>query len=198
MNSKPPDPERTPITLKQFIDDNQRLLSVVGIFAALLLLSNQVAKTRFSGLITFGLFNCLTLLWLELFAQFPDKANSSRATWRLDWFNWGVRVTLLFLLGYWLLLFEESFGPSIIIWPCAFGLVFLTHVILEKTGLSARFLRRSRFLSFLVALVVLVLGSWFGVWLSGRVHGPIHLVMDDLRQGIRQGLMDSTAVKPPK
>lgn len=106
-----------PLTLKQFIDENQRLISVVGVFGALLLFSNQLTGNRFSGLIAFGLFTCLMALWVELHAQFPRDNSGIPKSGRLRFFEWGTLVTMTMVVGYWYLLFEEIFGLTALFWP---------------------------------------------------------------------------------
>lgn len=196
MSAEEPNQEqmKLPLTLKQFIDDNQRLISVVGVFGALLLFSNQLTRAHFSGFVIFGLFTCLTVLWFELHAQFPKENSGVPTTQRLRWFKWGIEATLIFVFGYWLLLFEESYGSAVIVWPIMFGFLIGMNKLAEKTGFARRFLSRAKALPYVYAFIMLMLGSVIGTQIAKRVHKPAHEVMNELRSSIRTGALDTTRV----
>lgn len=63
-------------TLKEYIDENDKLLSVLGVFSALTLFFNGNADNNFTkALAVLSLFLTF-LIWMEVWINFPRKNNS--------------------------------------------------------------------------------------------------------------------------
>lgn len=110
---KPPDKP----TLHSFIEDNHKLITVLGVFTALTMFAANLTLKPMGLFLSF-LFMTLTLiLWLELLGRFPSKG----AGWRVDWFESILSLTVLVFLVYWLLDFRTIWKNVLII--LVFGLV---------------------------------------------------------------------------
>jgi len=188
----PDDEARAPKqTLKGFIDENHRLISVLGVFAALILFALQLKLGPFTGLMIAGLFTCAMLLWVELLLQFPKDASG-----RLGLFEAGIQATMLVIVLWWLLVMEKLLGVALVFCAAWVGLMYLTGAAAEKVLVLKRF-RATRFgkgrLGALVFGLVMVLAcAAIAARLSTWAYPAVHEAMTSLGSGLRTVGVDST------
>lgn len=111
--------EQRPSTLAEFVEANHKLLSTVGIFAALTLFSSNLPFKGLGYLLAFVFLSATLLLWVELLVRFP----SQRGNWRLVWFENLLSFGVAGLVAYWLV----GFRP---IWRK--GLFFLIGILVAS------------------------------------------------------------------
>ena len=164
-------------TLHSFIEENHKLITVLGVFTALTVFAANLTLKPM-GLILSFLFMTLTIiLWLELLGRFPSKG----AGWRMDWFENILSFTVLALLVYWLLDFRSVWKSVLIV--LVFGLVLqgvsaamrrlnaFNRIFHAKPG-EKRTLRYAVWLVLVVASVALAIGvaalvtPWINSWLD--------------------------------
>jgi len=90
------DKDKSP-TLFDFIEENQRLITVLGVFTALTVFSSNLPLKPFGYVLSFMFMSLTVLLWLELWQKFPTKSGS----WRLTVFENVLPFTVLAVIAYW-------------------------------------------------------------------------------------------------
>jgi len=91
------------LTLGQFVEDNHKILSVLGIFTALSVFSSNLALKPLGGFLSLLFLTLTVLIWLEVWQRFPSKSGSAR----LSWFENILSVTIFLVIFYWLLEFRR-------------------------------------------------------------------------------------------
>jgi len=79
----PPDQKPPPPTLFQYIEENHKLITTLGVFTALTLFSRQITNGIFANLLSVLSLTLSLIVWLELSGRFPSKMG----TYRLYWFE---------------------------------------------------------------------------------------------------------------
>lgn len=101
-DNKTPLKESNKITLKQFIDGNHKLLTVIGVFAALTAFFSS--KREISIYLSFFSFIMLLLLCWELWVSFPKSEESST---NIKVFEYFFMLLLLSLSGQILISYKD-------------------------------------------------------------------------------------------
>lgn len=86
-----------PTSLAAFIEENQRVITVLGVFTALTVFASNLRPVEFGQFLSSLFLTLTTLIWLELWGRFPSGGGS----WRLSWFENMLSMTVLVLVGYW-------------------------------------------------------------------------------------------------
>ncbi len=94
-------------TLGQFIEDNHKVLSMLGIFTGLSVFSSNLVLKPLGGFLSFLFLTLTLLIWLEVWQRFPSKSGSAR----LSLFENVLAVTILLVFFYWLVEFRRI-APS--------------------------------------------------------------------------------------
>lgn len=94
--------ESTKITLKRFIDDNHKLLTIIGVFTALTAFFSS--KRDFGIFASFFSFIMLLLLYWELWVNFPKSEESST---NLQVFEYFFMLLLFALAGEFLIFYKD-------------------------------------------------------------------------------------------
>ncbi len=91
------------VTLREFVEENHRLISVLGVLVALSAFSSGLRPGNL-GLTLASVFLAMAVLvMLELWTAFPR----GHATKRLEWFGVGMLATMGLVSVYWLLAFRQ-------------------------------------------------------------------------------------------
>jgi hypothetical protein len=191
---KPP-PPKLKLKLKPFVDRNQKLLSVFGVFAALVIFAQQMEVGVLGGALQVMLLTCFVVLGIELIRQFPRHSELPLTVFQLS-----LQVAMAVLTVYWVLRMESWYGHMVL-----FGPLFAW-----TGGVLFAFLRRRlrqgiergwgswKLVSMAVAIIVLVTG--WGVALSkltASVYPPVHKGFDFVRDRLDlmpAAMPDTTAV----
>lgn len=88
----------SPMTLSEFIEDNHKLISVLGIFSAITVFSASLDFLPGKQFLTGMLLTLSVLLWIELVGKFP----SEKVTGLLTWFENILSLTVAFIVISWL------------------------------------------------------------------------------------------------
>jgi hypothetical protein len=90
-------------TLKKFIRENKDLISVLGIFAALALFSQNLIGGKIGTGMSFLFFSGFMLTWFELWGTFPSKRGSEL----LVWFETDIVLIGFLVFLYWVFRLKE-------------------------------------------------------------------------------------------
>lgn len=96
-----PPPRKT--TLFAFVEENQKLLTVLGVFTALTVFAASLPLKPLGSILSFLFMTLTVILWQELLERFPAKA----AGWRMSWFESLLSLAVLMLMFYWLVDYRD-------------------------------------------------------------------------------------------
>lgn len=91
------------VSLTEFIEENQRTISVLGVFTALTVFSRQLPLRVLSDILSFLFLAATVLLWFELLGRYPAKSSS----FRMSMFESILSLAIMVLVFYWLVLYRE-------------------------------------------------------------------------------------------
>jgi hypothetical protein len=158
--------ENKKITLKEFLENNSNLITVLGVFFALTVYFGDIQPVFFAGLLSSVSLTTSLLIWLELWKQFPSKNASGFVIWFENILNVGTLVLVLF----WLYTLNKFFGPFfinistiILLWPISL-IIKHTNVFNKIFHTIPNKLRWLRYLiGFLIILII-----WLGCFMLSK------------------------------
>jgi hypothetical protein len=177
-----PDPKLLPISPKpslfDFIELNHKLITVLGVFTALTAFSTNLPIKGFAQAIS-ALFLTLTLIvWIELWGRFP----SSTGTTILIWFESILGLTMLALIGYWVVSVRTVFPPLVFI--LVFGIIInIISWVMKKFDLYNRILHTQpggrKLLRYVLGTAIIVLSFAITFFITAMVSLPIDKFLSD-------------------
>ena len=126
-----PQPHPAKHTLSGFVEDNHKLISVLGVFTAITIFASNLPVRPIAGTFSFLSMTLTIILWLELWAKFP----SGEAGWRLVLFENVVSMAVLVIILYWLIDYRSEWDQFL----------FLLMFLLLLTPISLAIKRHSLF-----------------------------------------------------
>ena len=171
-------------SLSKFVDDNEKLINVLGIFTAITMFVSELRLQAFGYALSFMFMTLTVILWLELWGKFPSEAGD----WKITWFENILSVTVLALLIYWVIDFRDIWHDFLFI--LIFGVLSaILSIVMKKLNFFNRLLHsqtgrhcRLRYL-FGILLIVIIVGISFFVaqWVSPSINE----FLDMLNQNIQ-------------
>jgi hypothetical protein len=162
------------LTLREFIEHNQKLLSVLGIFTALTVFANNIPYEPFRSGLSFLFITLTILLWIETF--FSRSSVEKKYTWRLRWFDDLLGFTILVLIAYWLVAFSPIWHDYLFILLYTlsngvFGLILKRLNIYQRLNRPANSKRKSlrKFIWWTLIIVWLLLCAYICSILSPTI-----------------------------
>ena len=156
------------LSLKEFIEQNHKIISSIGIFIALTVFSSNLKSTYFSIGLSFLFLLLTTMIWIELIGQFPKHGSNL-----LGWFEAILGITFFALIGYWIV---EYYKVWILVLPYIIQLMFIGIVgyFIKKFDLFNRVFRTKQggkitlryIVYFVIMLFVVSLGLMLGNCIS--------------------------------
>jgi hypothetical protein len=104
---------RTEISLSDFIGDNDKLLSALAAFVALIAFTQGFRPEFVAGFLSFVLIAGIVLIGIEIWRRLPDDRLMS---WRLFLFRYVLYWSLAGVIFYWLLNYRV-FWDVFLYWP---------------------------------------------------------------------------------
>jgi hypothetical protein len=164
----------TKVPLRTFVEENHKLLSVLGVFTALAVFARGLPLSGMGQLLSFLFMTLTILLWLELMSQYPVPAST-----RLMWFENLVTFSVMVTAGYWLLDYNAMMGSKGIAFLVAFTMIWLGSLPFKfvyarlKLPAWARS-KAARWGLFIAVMLLFAVPSLvFGFWLGNRIGPPI-------------------------
>lgn len=186
------------ITLKDFINENDKLLTTLGIFSALTIFFAEQSGGLLSAFLSVGSLTCTVLVWLELWSNFP-AGSVSRKLLIFENVLTGLAFILIF---YWILkLYEFSI---LAIWYLIF-LIFLSifSLLFKKFNLFNRFFKAQpgskKFLRYIIGGIVIVVTLWISQKLSILVLPSVNKFLTEAKSSFSEVKdLDSYLIKEYK
>lgn len=191
------------ITLHTFLENNHKILSVLGVFTALTVFSRGLPLTGVGQILSLLFLTLTILLWLELMSRYPTPASA-----RLSWFENLVTFAIMFTAIYWLMDYNAMLGSVgigllimfVVVWVCSLPLKFayarlnLPSWARSKVGRWGLFILVIGF----VAYPSLMLGAWVGGWLAPPISKYISQAREEFTQNAHFIIRpDTTQVAAP-
>lgn len=161
--------EPTRPSLSSYIEDNHKLITVLGVFIALTVFARSLPILVPAVTLSFLFLMLAGFVWLELFARFPAKV----AGWRLIWFENIMSLALLLLVIYWLLDFRALWEQ--LLFAPVFGILAGTaSVLIKKLDLFNRVFRTTpdgkKTLRYVLGFAVLLLMAYLAALITGPLN----------------------------
>jgi hypothetical protein len=171
------------VTLKTFIDNNDKLLSALGIFTALTVFSSNLSPKYIGYVLSFLFLSTTILLWLELWARFPSKF----ATTRLIWFENILSYSIMAVIAYWLIAFYEIwrlflFLPIALILLYLFS-IFIKHFSIFNIVFYAKSIRH-KILRYILGCIVLIVVLYISFYIANQLASPINTLINNIKQNL--------------
>jgi hypothetical protein len=175
------------ITLTKFIEDNQKLISILGVFTALTVFTANLSVRALGYVLSFIFLSLTLIIWIELLEKFPR----GDANWRLKLFEILLSYSFLGIIIYWLLAYPDiwnsfMFMPLGIILASIF--ISLLTAPIKKYNLFNRFFKTKpgklkivRYALFL-SIISVVLAISFKI--SFAIAPPINEMLDTVRDKV--------------
>lgn len=113
------------MTLKEYIDGNDKLLTILGVFAALTVYFSSLEIKLLATILSLTSLTCTLLIWFELWTTFPSKGGE----WKIIAFENVLSVGNFALIFYWLYAVDQFYPLAlsyvigfIIMWPLSWGI----------------------------------------------------------------------------
>jgi hypothetical protein len=182
-------------TLSKFIDDNQKLISVLGVFTALTVFTASLPLKVVGSMLSFMFLTLTLIIWTEVLEKFPK----GEATWRLGLFEQILAYSFLGIIAYWLLSYREIWH-SIMVIPLAIVIMTILNGIvtypLKKynlfdrvTGVKPGKLKIVRHILF---FFIILLPFCFSIWLAIVITPSINQFLDSAYVEIAKQLPKSS------
>lgn len=178
-------PEVKEHRLCQFVEDNHKLLTALGVFIALTAFSAQLQVKQLGYFLSFLLFVATSLLWIELWTQFP----SGESNWRLMAFENVLMMSGFLYVFYCLVEFRFAWWAFL---PLVIAAVMLTilSAVAKRLDLFNRAFRARRGQKETVRIVLGILVIAVVLYLSLRVSVLIGYDMNTVLDDIRRDMME--------
>lgn len=175
-------------TLFDFIEENQRLVTVLGVFTALTVFAGSLPLKSVGYVLSFMFMSLTVLLWLELWERFPSKSGS----WRLTLFETILPLTVLVVIGYWLLEFRKLWHEFLFLPIFAIILSSFSYVMKKYNLFNRVFHTRAdgkKSLRYFVGIAVLLITALASILLARMAAAPLNRFLDS-------AYAEFTSIKP--
>jgi len=125
--SEAPLPPPRRLALHAFVEENHKLLAVLGVFTALTVFSASLPLRALGSVLSFLFMAMTVLLWLELLERFPAKTTG----WRMNWFEILLTFTVLVLVLYWFVDYRAVWEDWLVI-PIAAPLLWVAAALMDR------------------------------------------------------------------
>ncbi len=155
-------------TLAEFIEDNYKLITVLGVFTALTVYIGSTPLKPLTQVISFFFLTLAVFVWVELWGRFPE----SMGTLTLFWFENVFSLSAIAIVIYWFLTVGCVFPPIIMI--SVFLLVMsVISIPIKKFQLFNRIFRsepgKGRILRIVLGVSILLMAYAIGVLFSSLI-----------------------------
>lgn len=176
--------EKEQTSLSDFVRENDKLISTLGVFTALTIFSANLSIKSYGYALSFAFMALSLLLWFELWARFP----SSTGSWRLSVFENILFWTVLAIMFYWLLDFRNIWHDYL--WILLFALLLgLASYLIRKYQIFNRLFHtepgKLKFLRYTIGIIIGVIVFAVSIYLSTLIAPTINQFLDQLNQVLK-------------
>ena len=165
--------------LGDWLERNQRLVTVLGVFTALTVFSRGLGPPDFGQFLSTIFFSLTLLVWLELWARFP----SSGGSWRLSWFENLLSFAVMTLAVYWVFSVHRWYH-DLITMAVFMGTLSLVSGGIRRWNLFNRFFHttpgKRRTLRYVVGIILIASAFALAVGAAGFIGPPVDRWIDQI------------------
>ena len=145
-------------TLSEFIEDNHKLITTLGVFTALTIFTKTQTTGQISGLLSFLCLSMALLIWVELWRKIPRPSTFSLQVFEILLSIFVIGLALNYLLEY------RRYWPDYLMVLITFVIISGIALVMNRTRILENqfFARRKRFVWFsrLFGLFLIILILW--------------------------------------
>jgi len=183
-------------TLASYIEDNHKLITVLGVFTALTVFSTNLRLQPFGYLLSWLFMSLALLVWIELWGRFPNK----KGNWTLTWFENFLSIAVLVVLVYWLVDFRQIWHLYLFI-PVASGFLAIFSYVMQRYDLFNRFFKsqpgKRRWLRYTLGFASVICITVFAYWISLKISPSINLFLDEAYKNMSTPISPVPATPTP-
>jgi len=175
------------VTLSDFIDENQKLITVLGVFTALTVFAGNISLAPFRNILSFLFMSLAIIVWIELWRKFPLK----KYTWLLRWFEIILTLSIIVLISYWFIGYSEMWQGYLIvaltsIFTAVFGIVHRKLDLYDRlyNSKSSRYKLIKRITWFAFIIIWIGTSTYFAIRYSpsiGKLLNELHQQMNSVK-----------------
>ena len=177
-------PKENRATLTKFIEDNEKLINVLGVFTAIKVFVGELRLQAYGYTLSFMFMTLTVILWLELWGKFPSESGD----WKITWFENILFLTVLAILVYWLIDFRDIWHEFLFL--LIFGIIGgAFSAVMKKFGIFNKLFRTQagklkwlRYTFGIIIMLIVITASW----LMAQSIAPIaNDVLDSINEAIK-------------
>lgn len=177
-------PKENRATLTKFIEDNEKLINVLGVFTAITVFVGELRLQAFGYALSFMFMTLTVILWLELWGKFPSESGD----WKITWFENILFLAVLAILVYWLIDFRDIWHDFLFV--LVFGMISaLFSIVMKRFGVfnklfhtQAGRLKWLRYIFGIIIMLIIITTSWL---MAQSIAPIINNVLDSINESTR-------------
>lgn len=168
-------------TLREYINQNEKLLTVLGVFIALTVFFSGLEIKIFAAILSLTSLTCAVLIWLELWATFPSESG----TGTLTWFENVLSIGTLALIVFWVYEIYNLY-PGAIVFLLTFTIMWPMSVLLKKWDVFNRCFNSKegdkKYLRYLVGWSIILIIYVASFYAASFVSPYVERAFDSIKQ----------------
>jgi hypothetical protein len=172
-------------SLSEHIEENQKLITVIGVFTALAIFAKNIEIIQIRTMLSFLFISIAILVWIEL----SLKKYNNKPTWRLILFDYAILLSILFLVGYWLIEYIDTWSslitlPLFILFNSIFAYTLKKFDVFNRLkNPTSKKLRRTKETLFYIIVIAFI---GLSMILAGILRDPIVRFLNEQKQHIEK------------
>lgn len=171
-------------TLSKFVEDNEKLINVLGVFTAITVFVSELRLQIFGYVLSFAFMAVTVILWLELWGKFP----SGKGDWKLIWFENILTLTVMALILYWLIDFRDIWREALVLF--IFSIISAVFsIVMKRFGIFNKLFHtqdgKLKWLRYTLGLIIILIILYTSLIIAYAITPSINNVLDSINESIR-------------
>ncbi|SMD44803.1 hypothetical protein SAMN00777080_3437 [Aquiflexum balticum DSM 16537] len=175
--------------LASFIDENSKLISVLGVFTALTVFSFNLQIKFVGNLLSFVFLTLVILVWVEIWSRFPKKSSS----WRLNLFENILSYSILLIVFYWIIFYRDIW-EAILVYVLWILIMSVTGHLISYFKLFQRILglkvSKYKIVRIFIGLIIILPVFFLSFKLAGIIADPLNNLINNVHLEIQNLISD--------
>jgi hypothetical protein len=152
------------ITLKDYLDENKDILTILGVFVAVTVLAGSLSIKLVALFISFFSFTCAMIILLECWRR-PTRGKPSE---RLYFFKYALTLLALTFFVYWFIIFDLIYADAISLVLAVFLMEGVVWILKKLTNNQK--LKLITVQAVLLVIAILIVAGLIGNAIKGSVQ----------------------------
>lgn len=170
-------------SLTDYIEENQKLISVLGVFAALSVFSLTFSIKAIGYVLSFVFLTLTVIVWIELWTKFPKKPVSGL----LSIFEWLLMVSTFGVCFYWLLAYRDIWEGIMVFVLWIILLSLMSYPISRFKLIDKIFgtkLSKYKIIRILFGLIIVFILLQLSIIGASFLAKPVNTLLEEMQVGI--------------